>query len=758
MTDTNNTDITPSTKKKDKILITSALPYVNNVPHLGNIVGAVLSADVFARFCRSFGHETLYVCGTDEHGTATETKALEEGVTPQEICDKYYKIHKDIYDWFSISFDKFGRTSTEEQTELTQKIFRQLRNNGYIAEDEVEQLYCESCEKFLADRFVEGTCPLCGFDDARGDQCDGCGKLLNATELINPRCKVCDATPVVRKSNHLFIDLPKLQPKLKEWVDKRSVHWSQNAKTITNAWIKEGLKKRAITRDLKWGVAVPHEGFEDKVFYVWFDAPIGYLSITKKEFGDSYESWWHNNYDETGESGSADGAKLYQFMGKDNVPFHTVIFPSSLLGSEDNYTMLYKMSSTEYLNYEDTKFSKSRGIGVFGNNAKDSGIASDVFRYYLLRNRPEKSDSVFSWNDFLEKNNNELVANVGNLINRTLTFLDKNYDRVIPSPDLKEIDEKFLVNIAKEEKKATELLEKVELKEGLKQIMHISKLGNQYFQEKEPWKKIKGEDADKKDCDTTMYVLCQLVKDLAILIEPYLPVTSEKIFKMLLIGKKGWDDLGQISIEAGHECDKPEVLFAKLDKKKMDELREMYGGQQKAKDGDDSGKKAEEESENVFPLKLKTGRIVSVEDHPDADKLYVVKVELGDEERQVCAGLKAYMKPEEMMYKQVVLVANLKAAKLRGVMSQGMLLAADAKDAEGNEIVRLVDSSELQLGDLVKLPGKEVTQKEIDIKKFMKFKLSIQDKKLHFNGETLESENEPGKTVGVDIADGSKVR
>ena len=333
-----------------KILITSALPYANNVPHLGNIVGAVLSADVFARFCRSFGYETLYVCGTDEHGTATETKALEEGVTPQEICDRFYAIHKNIYDWFNISFDEFGRTATEEQKELTQDIFLKLYGNGYIHEERVEQLYCPSCDRFMADRFVEGICPYCDYDGARGDQCDACGKLLNAVELKRPHCKVCSGEPVLKEADHLFLDLEKIEPKLREWIDERSPQWAQNARTITYAWLKEGLKKRAITRDLKWGVPVPLENYKDKVFYVWFDAPIGYLSITKKAFPDTWKAWWKKPED----------VILYQFMGKDNIAFHTIIFPASLLGSGDTYTMLHQLSSTEYLNYENDKFSKSR--------------------------------------------------------------------------------------------------------------------------------------------------------------------------------------------------------------------------------------------------------------------------------------------------------------------------------------------------------------------------------------------------------------
>ena len=408
-------------------LITSALPYVNNVPHLGNLI-QVLSADVFARFCRLRGYDTLYVCGTDEYGTATETKALEEGVTPQELCDRFHAIHRDIYSWFGISFDKFGRTSTRRQTEITQSIFLDLDAAGFIKQQTIEQLYCENDKRFLADRYVRGTCPFCGYDGARGDQCENCGKLLEPTDLKDPKCSTCGATPRPRSTTHLYIDLPAIRPKLEEWMKEASARgfWANNAIQMTQAWIRDGLKERAITRDLKWGIPVPKKGFEDKVFYVWFDAPIGYISITAcagDERGFDWKTWWQSPKD----------VELFQFIGKDNIPFHTVIFPSSLLGSGRTWTMLHHMSSTEYLNYEAGKFSKSKGVGVFGTDAVESGIPADVWRFYIFYNRPEKSDTTFTWADFQEKVNGELIGNLGNLANRTLTFVARYYDGAIPA-------------------------------------------------------------------------------------------------------------------------------------------------------------------------------------------------------------------------------------------------------------------------------------------------------------------------------------
>ncbi|MBO4409475.1 MAG: methionine--tRNA ligase, partial [Spirochaetales bacterium] len=360
-----------------KRLITCALPYVNNIPHLGNLT-QVLSADVFARFCRLRGYETMYICGTDEYGTATETRAAKEGVSPRELCDRFHAIHRDIYKWFDIQFDYFGRTSTQKQTEIVQDIFRRCDENGFITEKETEQLYCPKCDRFLADRFVEGTCPHCGSPDARGDQCDSCQTLLDPTELINPRCMVCGTTPVIRKTKHLYLDLPRILPQLEKWIDETSEKgfWAKNAIQVTKSWLRDGLKERCITRDLKWGIPVPKPGYENKVFYVWFDAPIGYVSITAN-LTDEWRKWWFD----------PENTDLFQFIGKDNIPFHTVVFPATQLATGQNWTMLHHMSSTEYLNYEGGKFSKSKGIGVFGNDVQETGIPADVWRFYMYYNR-----------------------------------------------------------------------------------------------------------------------------------------------------------------------------------------------------------------------------------------------------------------------------------------------------------------------------------------------------------------------------------
>lgn len=562
---------------KRNILLTSALPYVNNVPHLGNIIGCVLSADVFSRYGRLRGWNLLYVCGTDEYGTATENKAREEGLTPQQICDKYHAVHSSIYKWFQIDFDFFGRTTTPKQTEIAQDIFWRLHKHDFLVEDTVEQLRCEKCQRFLADRFVEGTCPFCNYPEARGDQCDKCGRLINAVELREPQCKVCRQTPVIRTSKHLFLNLPKLESQLEQWLDKSTGtgDWTGNAKQITRSWLRDGLKPRCITRDLQWGTPVPHPDFKEKVFYVWFDAPIGYLSITAN-YTDQWEKWWKNPAQ----------VELYNFMAKDNVPFHSVVFPCSLLGAQDNYTLVNHLVATEYLNYEDTKFSKSRGVGVFGDMAKDTGIPSDVWRFYLLYVRPEGQDSAFSWADMALKNNSELLNNLGNFINRAGMFVTKFFEGRVPVMDLQQEDKRLLALVGWELQQYIQLMDKVKLRDALKHILNISRHGNQYIQVNEPWKKIKGGDMERQRAGTVTGVSVNISVLLSVMLLPYMPTVSQTIrdqfnappscIKTMLQGPGSF----VCALSSGHRIGTVSPLFQKLEAEQIEALKKKFGGQQ----------------------------------------------------------------------------------------------------------------------------------------------------------------------------------
>ena len=770
-------------------LITSALPYVNNVPHLGNLL-QVLSADVFARFCRSKGYDTLYVCGTDEYGTATETKALEEKKSPQELCDYYHAIHEEIYKWFGIDFDYFGRTSTPQQTEITQGLFKDLDKRGFIKENSIQQLFCPNCQRFLADRYVNGTCPHCGSDDARGDQCDKCGKLLDPTELKNPRCSTCGATPVLKETKHLYIDLPGIQKDYAPWMTKTSVDgkWSNNSIQITKSWIRDGLHERAITRDLKWGIPVPKPGYENKVFYVWFDAPIGYISITKaladkrasenNEEKLDWKAWWCPEEAEDKKTASIP-VDLFQFIGKDNIPFHTVIFPSTLIGSGRKWTKLHHMSSTEYLNYENGKFSKSRNIGVFGNDAIESGIPSDAWRFYIFYNRPEKADTQFLWKDFQEKINSELIGNLGNLVNRTATFVSRYYDGKIPEG---KPDAELWAQVKEKEAKVTEYLEWAELKDAFHEIFSISSLANKAFQDGEPWKT---RNTDPEKAAALIRDLCYIIKDLMIMIQPYLPQYAQKVlsfFDKTTVNKRrgfkgnlnplDWSNLG--ITEGLNTCKQPEIVFTPLDDKKIAEYKKRYGGNQdknvnenknakeqkkSSKDKEEKAPLSKEEQIALFNSKisLKVAKIISVERNPDSDKLYVEHLDDGSGvDRVIQSGLVPYLKEEDLLGKHVIIADNLKPRKMRGIESRGMLLACDYKDGD-KDCVEVLSCPWAKPGTQVILSGSEITSEakaEIEADTFFQIQIETVNKSVQIAGINLTAD---GKNISTQFAENGEV-
>ena len=549
-----------------KILITSALPYVNNIPHLGNIIGCVLPADCLARYYKNvlnYGENCLYICGTDDYGTQSEIRAQMEGLTPREICDKYNVEHQKIYKWFNINFDYFGRTSTNDpqndkdwkHTIISQDIFKTIVNNGFTIEMEVEQLYSEELDKFVSDRFVQGSCPYCKYDKANGDQCDKCGKLLNVNEIINPVYKPNPEYKLkIKTTNHIYLDLPKIRDRLEKWYNIVKENWANNSVNITDAWLKEGLKPRCITRDYKWGTPVPNtevygDKYKNKVMYNWFDAPIGYLSITANLC--DWEQWWKN----------PKNVELIQFFSKDNIPFHSIIFPSTLLATLEDYTLVSKMASSEYLTFEGEKFSKTNNHGVFGDDVMKFDFPSDVWRFYLLIQRPENKDTDFSWDDFYSKLNGQLVNNIGNLVNRVVSLIYKNF-KSIPTCSKNELGkyDKFIKDINSFVQLYHQNMISVKLKIAIVNILDICHLCNKFLVETEPWIHLKGKNnLEEENAKSVLNILVHIISLIARLLNPFMPETSEKIEKMLN-HKYSFNEL-VLEVLDNIEINKPEILF-----------------------------------------------------------------------------------------------------------------------------------------------------------------------------------------------------
>ncbi|MEK6940616.1 MAG: methionine--tRNA ligase [Nanoarchaeota archaeon] len=638
--------------KKQRRLITAALPYVNNIPHIGNLVGSHLPADIFARYCRLAGFETVLIGGTDDHGTAMEVAALKEGTTPREIAKKYYKIHKEINDWLKISYDNFSRTSKKIHHENVKSFFITLHKNGYLIEKELTLPYIESKKLFLADRYVEGTCPKCGYKQARGDQCESCSKLLDPTDLINPIAPLFgDEKIIFKNQKHLFFDLTKLSARLKQWIESNK-HWRDTVRSIGLAWIKEGLKPRCITRDLKWGISVPIKGYEHLKFYVWAEAAIGYISSTLEWNKKKSDKFWKNKE-----------SRIYHFIGKDNIPFHNIFFPAELL-AHGGYNLPYNVVGLQYLNYESGKFSKSENRGVFCENLPTAGLSPDYWRFYLSTLIPENKDTNFSWDELQKRINNELIANFGNFVNRTLTFVNNNFDGKITKPKKRDIE--FENDVKKHCDEVRKHFENVELRDALASVLKLSSYGNIYFDKKQPWK--------TKDKDTLFYCV-NLCNDLALLIQPFLPDTSKKILNTINSKSKTWDDLARFKVIG--KIKKPELLFKKLEKEDIIRLTEKTSTCKKMVTIEDFKK-----------LELRIGKVILVSDHPKADNLYILQVDIGNEKRQIVAGLKKYYKKDEIKGMNIIIVANLKPAVLRGVESNGMLLAAEK---DGNVVILTSD-------------------------------------------------------------------
>ncbi len=692
--------------EREKRLITAALPYINNIPHLGHIVGSHLPADIFTRFCRSRGYETLFVGGTDEHGSTTEIAASQCGVDVKTFGDKIYKEHKKIYDWFCISYDNFSRTTKPVHYDTTQEFFKKIEENGYIKESTMKVFYSPKENRFLPDRYIIGTCPKCGYERANGDQCEKCTAVLDSLQLVHPKSLISGDSLEIKDSKHLFLRLDKISKDLEKWIKKQKM-WRSQVSSLAMGWIKEGLKERCITRDLKHGVPVPFKGYEDKVFYVWFDAPIGYVSATREISPD--DSFW------TGKS------KIYHFLGKDNIPFHTIFWPAILL-ARGGINLPYNVIGLQYLNYEGGKFSKSQKRGVFCEKLPQSGIDVDLMRAYLTFVIPETGDTEFKWDDFQKRVNADIIGNYGNLVNRTINFISKRLEGEIIKPkdsELTNLDKELYELIKEKSEKITELLENSRLREAFFEMLLLSNAGNKYFDDTKPWEMIQ-KDVDK--IKQILYNCANLCRSLAILSSPFLPNTAQKIWEQLnLDGKVDeagiWDSASEILIESGHKVNEPEILFEKISEESLEKFKkiasdttdvsELFGVIQKKNE-------IKEEItgiatmgdlikyEDFTKLDLRVGTIMGVEDLEGADKLWKLSVDLGSEigQRTICAGIKSQYSKEELIDKQIIVIANLAPRKMKGVESQGMLLAA--ANSDDSKVVLLSPEKGIENGSKVR--------------------------------------------------------
>jgi methionyl-tRNA synthetase len=638
---------------KNKYLVTAALPYANGYLHLGHIAGAYLPADIFVRYKRLCNEDIIFICGSDEHGTAIEISAMKEKVTPKEIIDRYHFANKKAFEDLGMSFDIYSRTSNEIHHKTSQDFFLNLYNKGLLVKKTEKQLYSEKDKRFLADRFVEGTCPICGYEEARGDQCESCGSNLSPLELKNPKSKISGDTPVIKESVNFYFPLENFQPKLEEWL-KTKKDWKANVKNYCEGWFKTGLKDRAITRDLDWGVKVPLKEYDGKVIYVWFEAPIGYISATKELFIEKKEPekwkdyWWGKD------------SKLIHFIGKDNIVFHALVFPAMLMAHGD-FVLPDNVPANEFLNLEGGKLSKSKGHGILVKDiVKD--FNPDIVRYTLATNLPENKDADFSWDDFQTKNNNELAAILGNFINRTVVFAKTKFDNKIPARNTK--SEEIFETLKNQRKLVAECYDNYRFRDALNETMNAVRAANKYFNDREPWKVLK---EDKEKCANIINNCLQICYSVAILISPILPFTSERILKILNGDKSNfeWNKIGDIILKDGAELGENEILFPQLEIKAEEKTPQENIVDEEQIDIDYFKK-----------IKLKTAKVLECENVPKSKKLLKLKIKVGEKTKQIVAGIAEHYKPEDLIGKTIIVVDNLKKTKLMGTESEGMLLAA----------------------------------------------------------------------------------
>ncbi|MBR6374980.1 MAG: methionine--tRNA ligase [Alloprevotella sp.] len=654
-----------------RTLVTAALPYANGGVHIGHLAGVYVPADIYARYLRLRGREVLFVCGSDEHGVPITIRARKEGITPQDVVDRYHKMIKDSFAEFGISFDIYSRTTSKTHAQTATEFFRKLYDKGEFIEQESEQYYDEETKTFLADRYITGECPHCHNEGAYGDQCEKCGTSLSPTELINPKSAISGATPVLRKTKHWYLPLDKHQPWLEEWILKGHPEWRSNVYGQCKSWFEMGLQPRAVSRDLDWGIPVPVEGAEGKVMYVWFDAPIGYISNTRELLPDTWETWW-----------KSDDTRLIHFIGKDNIVFHCIVFPA-MLKAEGSYILPDNVPSNEFLNLEDEKISTSRNWAVWLHEyLQDLPGKQDVLRYVLTANAPETKDNNFTWKDFQARNNNELVAVYGNFVNRALVLTQKYFDGKVPScGELTDADRQTIAEFQGVKADVERLIEKFRFRDALKEAMNLARIGNKYLADSEPWKVWK---TDPDRVATILNIALQLVANLAIAFEPFLPMSSKRLREMICLGDANWERLGATDLLAdGHQLGKPELLFDKIEDSvveaqinKLEEIKKANAAAQ-AKAAPVA---APIEFEQWEKLDIRVGTVLECEKVPKADKLLRFLIDDGLERRTIVSGIAKYYAPEELVGKQVCFLANLPARKLRGIESQGMILSAEDLD------------------------------------------------------------------------------
>ncbi|WP_462359522.1 methionine--tRNA ligase [Paraprevotella clara] len=647
--------------------VTSALPYANGPVHIGHLAGVYVPADIYVRYLRLKKEDVLFIGGSDEHGVPITIRAKKEGITPQDVVDRYHKIIKDSFEEFGISFDVYGRTTSKVHCETASEFFRTLYDKGEFVEKTSMQYYDEEAHTFLADRYITGECPHCHAEGAYGDQCEKCGTSLSPTDLINPKSAISGSKPVMRETKHWYLPLDKHEAWLRQWILEDHKEWRNNVYGQCKSWLDMGLQPRAVSRDLDWGIPVPVEGAEGKVLYVWFDAPIGYISNTKELLPDSWEMWWKDP--ET---------RLVHFIGKDNIVFHCIVFPA-MLKAEGSYILPDNVPSNEFLNLEGDKISTSRNWAVWLHEyLRDFPGKQDVLRYVLTANAPETKDNDFTWKDFQARNNNELVAVYGNFVNRALQLTQKYYDGVVPAcGELTEYDRQTLDEFKDVKAKVEELLDAFKFRDAQKEAMNLARIGNKYIADSEPWKVVK---TDPERVKTIIYISLQLTANLAIAFEPFLPFSSEKLRKMLNMESFEWNRLGRTDLlQAGHRLAKPELLFEKIEDDLIEAQVQKLLDTKKA--NEEANYKAKPIRENIAfedfqKLDIRVGTVLECTKVPKADKLLCFKIADGLENRTIVSGISKFYKPEELVGKQVCFIANLAPRKLKGIESQGMILSA----------------------------------------------------------------------------------